>query len=335
MNVVLIAQQAYSQAQVRDLKNFYSDFFDQQIHDTDAKTLGNETIRAFDRMYNELSGFQTQVDKYPFLESLRTVLAQLKDIKSENYTWCLQELPSVAEQLLDAKEQVIDPVRKLLTGAQKEIYDNARSFAAEHRANFDYLDSANTTALQELLRDPECFRGQKMQRLKDVCDKLQAQVGEVIQKQVAQAVESVNERRNRIVDSIQFKSISDALRDQVTKEFNLILEGLKSETVVPVIKDRLSKFEGERYAQLLSMLEETKVESGDAGPAVPQHGVQLQDGGLALDSPLPGSNYVAIKNVNPDFDQPWLANEEDVARYIDALRSAMVVLIRSGRRIHI
>ena len=45
--------------------------------------------------------------------------------------------------------------------------------------------------------------------------------------------------------------------------------------------------------------------------------------------------YVTRTSLSVDFDKPWLADEVDVDRYLDALRKALMKAIKAGKRINI
>ncbi|WP_419594157.1 BREX system P-loop protein BrxC, partial [Thiolapillus sp.] len=88
-NVVLEPQVEFTASQVRNLREFFEDFFDAPPKSTEAKALGKETAEAFAALVNSLERLLTQADDYPFLNVLRPELDNFKEIAGKPYTWFL------------------------------------------------------------------------------------------------------------------------------------------------------------------------------------------------------------------------------------------------------
>ena len=88
-NVVLDPQVDFTASQVRALKEFYEDFFDEPPRDSEAKALGKETGTAVQELLHQLTPLAAQVSQYPFLNALTPVIEKLKEIGDKPYTWYL------------------------------------------------------------------------------------------------------------------------------------------------------------------------------------------------------------------------------------------------------
>ena len=64
------------------------------------------------------------------------------------------------------KEGVIDPIRRFMNGPQKNIYDNAQTFVLSQEPNFAYIEGDEAAQVNAGLRDPDCFKGDRMQQMK-------------------------------------------------------------------------------------------------------------------------------------------------------------------------
>ena len=51
------------------------------------------------------------------------------------------------------------PVRRFMGGAQRAIYDEARTYLAETADNFVYGGNDRANAIRVVLNDPKCFKG--------------------------------------------------------------------------------------------------------------------------------------------------------------------------------
>ncbi len=128
-NLLLEPQVEFTPAQVRQLKNFYEDFFDRPPAASEAKALGKETSEAFKQQRENLTVLAAQAAQYPFLNALTPVIEQLRAIGGKPYTWYLTELKGQADELLNVKEEAIAPIQRFMNGAQRTIYDEASSLS--------------------------------------------------------------------------------------------------------------------------------------------------------------------------------------------------------------
>jgi hypothetical protein len=208
-NVVVELQVEFTASQVRGLKAFYEDFFDAPPPAGEAKALGKATGTAFQEMKTDLKTLAGQSDRYPFLKALDPVLETLANHAGKPYTWYLTELLREEDSLLDLKENIVDPIRKFMNGAQKEIFDTARKFARAQETNFPYIHKVEigkgeikepetgAPAPEDLVRaltDPECFRGGGMQRVKTLVDSLEGKITAKIDAEITRAREKVKSR---------------------------------------------------------------------------------------------------------------------------------------------
>lgn len=107
----------FTASQVRRLKEFFSDFFDRPASSNEARALARETIEAIKNLALELAELVGQKANYPFA-GLSGVLATLKEMATKDPNW-FTHLSRAEELLLDTREQVIDPLRRFMSGPQR------------------------------------------------------------------------------------------------------------------------------------------------------------------------------------------------------------------------
>src|SRR5690606_26079999 len=117
--IILEPQSDFSASQVRQLKEFYADFFDSPPKANEAKPLGQETAEAFGRLVDELEGLSNQKGTYSFLSALEPLTAKIRMYPGKHYSFFLTDFGQHADDLLDSKEQVLDPIRRFLGGPQR------------------------------------------------------------------------------------------------------------------------------------------------------------------------------------------------------------------------
>ena len=347
-NVVLEPQVEFTASQVRALKEFFEDFFDSPPNANEAKALGKETDIAFHGLIQQLTPLVAQAVQYPFLKALTPVLEKLKELIGKPYTWYLTELICQEGALLDMKENIVDPIRRFMSGPQKSIYDNARAFIQEQEHNFSYLvpsrsskaeseeavtDGAPTpTTLKIAMSDPACFKGNHMQQVKGMVDALEGKVQAQVQAEVRKASTSVESLKSRLCGMDEFAALSSEQQSMIIQPFQDLATRIKRQTLIPVIRDSLRQFEDNNYQQLLSRMVSlanlvSKVDTTEeaAGYKSTEETPRV--------TKEPEINYVQCRAVKVPFDKAWLIDEKDVDRYLEAMREAVLKEISKGNRI--
>lgn len=304
-NVVLEPQIDFTTSQIRNLKNFYSEFFDSPPGAAEPKTLGIEVSTALKKMRDELNTLVSQTPRYPFLNALTPVSGKIKKLCNRPYAWYLTELPRQEDDLLDMKESTIDPIRKFINGQQKEIFDTATDFVRTHEPNFSYIKGDESEQIKDILADPKCFKGNRMKNVKNLMDSLQEKVDAQIAAELASAGDAVSVLAERLSGMPEFAKLEQDRKEKITQSFSDFDRSVERQNLIAVIRDSLCNFETLEYPKLLGAVSVQK------------------------------SALINLKSVSVSFEKAWLADEADVDKYIDSLREALLKEIRSGKRIQI
>lgn len=352
-NVVLEPQVEFTASQVRALKEFYEDFFDAPPRGNEAKVLGKETGTALRELLQDLSPLASQSAQYPFLNALTPVIDTLKEIIGKPYTWYLTELMSQEDDLLDMKEEVIDPVRKFMGGPQKEIFDNARKFVQDQEPNFIYIkppekdsseirepspDEILPEALFRTLNDPQCFKGNRMQQVKTQVEALQDKIADQVKSEKTTARQKVASLKDRLKGMTEFDALNKDQQDQIIQPFTAFSTTIERQTLIAVIRDTLRRFEEEDYRHQLSKMTEWAQPPSpppDPGPVPDTGGKKPPIDPTPPRKIEPKPEYVSCHSIPVSFEKAWLADELDVDRYLSAMRKVLLEEIQKGKRIQL
>lgn len=328
-NVILEPQTEFTQSQVRQLKEFYGDFFHQPAQADEAKALANETIQALKDLLNDLAPIAAQSAQYPFLQALGPVMAELKQVSAKPYTWYLTDLQSAADQLLEVRERVIDPIQRFMDGSQRSIFDRAQAFITSNEPNFSDLDGTDTIELLAMLNDPEAFRGNHMQQLGVLLESVQAQVIDRLAAEKGRVRDATNALRDRLCAMNEFDELSAEQKNRLMEPFNEFVGSLEDQGLIAVIRDRFNRFDAVEYPRLLNRIGEWSVRHPEPDAAVSE-GAEPK---APESRPEPVVVHVKSTEISARFDKAWLAEERDVHEYIDWLREELLQEVNSGKRI--
>lgn len=341
-NLVLDLQLDFTPAQIKTLREFYRDFFEQPVDSTEAKTLGAETSEAFDRLSVDIKGWRRELGHYPFLEALNQVDAPLNEALKKSYSWYITDLPKHADTLFDLKDKIIDPIRKFITGPQRAIYDDAREFLAENDANLAYGLSEVSDIVRTVLADKDCYKGSAVQQIKGKVDDLKIALDGLLRQERDMAKADLADMRGKIEGQETYSLASEAVKARIERAFTDAGRDLDQSRLVAVIRERASNFRNVTYNGLLGLLE-TEV----AAPPTPVH--QSMPGetnnspigepqAKPVDSPKISSaplKIISVSSVRVKFEKAVLSDEADVDAYLRNLKQKLVAEISAGKKISV
>lgn len=334
-NIVVESQIEFSQAQIRRVKEFYSEFFDDQPAASDARSLGKQTGASFSELLEELQGLLKQKESYPFLVVLQPILDAVKAASGKSYTWYMQDLTSHTEKLLDAKEDVLDPIRKFMNGPQRGIYDDAVSYLSKQSANFSYVGSEDAAQVREVLEDQACFKGVSIQQVKTRLDKLRADLNSAVSAEISTAAEELGKLRKMLEGLPEFISIDETDRSSIIQIFDAAISEIRNAGLIAVVRERVNTFRSSTYPSLLSKLTNLVEEPEDTPPSQIQPRASSGTSTEPMQKAVPRARreFVDRSSLKVPFNKPYLTDPRDVEDYIDAMRETLLTEIKSGKRI--
>lgn len=331
-NVILEPQVEFTASQIRALKEFYEDFFDGPPAATEAKLLGQEAGVAFQDLLHKLTPLTAQASQYPFLNALVPVVERLKELTGKPYTWYLTDLARQDDALLDMKEGIVGPIQKFMSGPQKAIFDEARTYIQSQEANFSYIEGEEAELLTANLKDPECFKGNKTQQMKSHLDQLKENISEKVKQTRSRAIETLNAMQARMQAMDEYQGLSDTNQAELNKTYQELLDHVEQQLLIAVINDRLRYFEDQGYQKLLAKMVE--MARPVFVPTTPDDNTDPKPDGPP-EVKEPKIEYVSYRQLRVAYDKAWLADVADVERYLESMRETLLDEISKGKRIQI
>jgi hypothetical protein len=152
-----------------------------------------------------------------------------------------------------------------------------------------------------------------MAQLKHATDKLSAQIDAMVAANRTDVVTAIGGRKAELVASAYYAKATTAAQESVLRKIDQTIWRVGTENQIALIRELGASFEESIYPGLLDQL------------------VASQEGGDA-DTPPP-KQTVSVKTVSAAGVTGVLETEEDVDRYLAALRNALIQTLNDGKRI--
>ena len=318
-NVTLEPQANYSAAQVKKVKDFFSNYFGEPADSGDAKALGKQLHERLQAFFDNIKAYDTNRHGYGFWGELAEPLGRLQKVAAKPTEYFFVDCQqSELSQLCDDKEDYFDPVVEFMTKSGHTIMDDALRLLREQQANIGYIKAdGELSEINDIVRDPRCFRGQRMPRLKELTAQLSGRLAAVVADEQKQAAAKIDEMRRHFTSLPDFSAVTQEDRQRLTAEFDRIAASLKQQNLIAVIREQLHTFEdttGKRLAEELYTLAHR--------PATVE--------------------AVSMPEWSVKFDKPWLEDDADIDAYfarideeLRQLKEKLRAEVKNGKRIRL
>jgi hypothetical protein len=304
---IVAPQKKFDEQKVSNFRKFCTDFFDEGSAPKDPLELARHGADKLKGKLDELKAIISG-SKYPFVEQLSGAIGLLEQAVSKSDDWYLNDF-SLGDELLEAKENLIDPIQSFLNGPQRSIYDEASTLLTSNSSNLSYLPSDSDETVKNALADPNAFRGNKMVQLKHASDDLRSQIDDIVARNRASVTATIEGRKAELFGGDFFMKATPVARQGVAQRVDNTLARVASESQVALILQIGSNFESSDFPALLDMLAASQ-QGGD-----------------------PPKQTVSVKTIFVTGVSGVLESEEDVDKYLAALRNVLVQTLNDGKRI--
>ena len=314
-HAVVAPQKTFDERKVATFRAFCTDFFDEATAPKDSLELARH---GSDKLRGKLDELKARVtgSKYPFVSQLDASISLLEQVVGKPDEWYLSEF-ALGDELLDAKESVIDPIQAFLGGGQRAIFDDAAELLRSNVSNLGYLAADSGVEVTALLDDPQAFRGNRMTQLQQATDALRARIDEVLAANRAVAITAIESRRAALLGSTIYHDATDDAQQRVVTTVDQLITRISDEQQVALVRELGNGFEEKVYPSLLDQL---------AAAARPGEGTDDP-------APAPAKQTVSVRTITATGVYGVLETPEDVDRYVAALRASLIEALNGGKRI--
>jgi hypothetical protein len=305
---------------IKELATVYGEFFDESCPAKEAK----DVALAFKDKLKDVQVWLNQVlmskESYPFLSVLQQPNELIEKLSKKEYTYYLTNVRDFEDDLLDSKEQFIDPVKRFWNGEQKKIYDTIRTFLSGNQSNLDYVTGEELDVLKSIIEHPKPYSGDIIKDAKTAKDSLTKKVLSQIEEERAFTANAIENAISRIQSHDDYKSLELSNQQALLKPFQDEQKKLKDQRFIANMRDIRTIAMGQMLEKQLNEMVRL------ASPVVPETETGAKE---------PVVHYRKLSNVKVSFQKNELQTLDDVEKYVEALKSALSKLIEDNKRISI
>ena len=333
--LILSPQADFTESDLRGLKNFFGEFFDEPSPTGSPRDIGQATAEKFTEYLGTLNALEKNSTDYPFSPEFSSGIDEIKAISGKPYAWYLTELTTRHEALLDLKERVLKPIQTFLNGSQKEIYRSARRFELQHNPNFHLIESEEPLQLRERLENPFCYRGSNLREMKGLVSSLKAKVDDQLATEKSEAIKTLNALKGKLETLDEYNALPSDKQAEVLAPFGRLADDITKQTLIAIVRDSIHAFEKTAYMKLLTDVTRMAEACQQPEPDEGQVGAEKEQKIQTTPPKAPRVEVISSSSIKIDFQKALLTDEKDLDHYLEALRHGMLEEIKKGKRIQI
>ncbi|MBC6992229.1 BREX system P-loop protein BrxC [Hymenobacter sp. BT491] len=313
---------------VRDLKEVYSELFDQTCAASEAK----EVATAFRSKLSEelvfVKELVAQRTHFPFLASLEPLRDTLDKLSRKELNYLLLSRKEFEDELLDAKENLLDPIKRFWSSELKKIYEEIRSFLKGDLSNFEHIDGDEMTKLEAASSHTRPYSGAIIQEAKAAMDSMRTKVLAKLKEEKEKALARIEQHRESLKANSDFQKLTNGQQESLLKQLSVLGEKVADTRYISNIRGHVVS-SNELYVSLLNEIQ-ALLRRNTPQPEPDCYQKSGEDTPPAQESKV---EYVQRTKVEVSFKKSTLETEQDVEDYVSILKQAYIKQIKENKRI--
>ncbi len=316
-NTIIELEEEISNSFIQKLKSFHQDYFNEANLGNEPKDISRLFKQRITNELQDLNTMSTLRSRLEFLNALGEPISRIKLLVEKEHPYFFTSIELFQDNLLDDKEKIIDPIKKFMNGAQKDIFENILYYLESNNANFSYIEKAGIERLMLVKESKTPYLGNLMQEAKQALEQVKSELTIVLQEERGKAIGLIQGAIDKIKSFADFKKLDSKQQSEILLPLQSELIGINNERFIGNIRTRAGYAANEIYQkqlELMSLIANPSARAGDVNEK-------------------PKITYVSKDTVKVTYTKPSLETKEDVEEYIKALKEQYIKLIEENKRI--
>jgi hypothetical protein len=249
---------------------------------------------------------------YPFKNVFQEIIDHLKKIERLTPDNFFEEIPKMEDDLLDMKEDLLDPIMEFMNGDKRKIYDDVINFIKENQNNLRYIDDPQKDILENLSKIDKPYLGNHIPKAKQALKDIRNILQPLIEQTKKEAISKVEAIITELQNHENFEKVPQEERYKIIRPRQNLITSIENTFSIDTIKQLSSPDTlDEELNSGIEMIYEL----------IPQEELSM-----------PKQDRVRISKLMPK-DKLTLKNSDDVNEYIDKLRENLLNEINNGKQV--
>lgn len=313
-NTLIEPQLDFDKRDVKLLKQVYQDLFNESNPHNEPKDIALLFKQKLTDLNRELDAFLHQSKAFPFLSNLQALRSTVDKLMKLDYSTLIRQIKDFEHELIEEKDNFLDPIKQFWNGEQKKIYDRLLNFWNGDQANFRFIEQSLLAQLNEIRESQEPYKGTMMREAKQRMEELEKLILDKIKLEKSLTEQAIAERMEELQGQKGFDSLDQHQQASLIAPFRAAQAGLKDEKYISNIQLERQNL-GELFTEQLNRLSFL---------------LSAKEG-----SKEPKELFISIREANKHvrYRQSQLTSEADVEDYVEAIRIALLEQIKQNRKI--
>lgn len=312
-NTLITPQATFDASKIKQLKEVYKDAFDEICTEREAKDVALAFREKLKEMKVEVEKLLVQQSAYPFLANLHKLSNVINRLIQQEYSYYINHAHEFEDELLDEKEDVLNPIQSFMNGEQKKIYDDIQYLLERDTGNLNYVEAEKVGALRNVMADEKPYLGSKIRNAKANMDEVKASILHLIQEERKITQGQVEYFTHSIQEREDFQGLDKSDQKEVLKPINQVAARLKEEKMIANIRElRTGLADGEIEA--LNLIQAIVAKQNSSNDLVVE----------------PRVKYMRTQNIVVQYPKKELTSEEDVLEYLKAVKEEYLKKIKEN-----
>ncbi|KAA0021560.1 BREX system P-loop protein BrxC [Antrihabitans cavernicola] len=320
-------------AKVRKLQRFLGSYRDVSDTASTAEDLVRRVRNALTEDLAQVTGWASM--DYPFGAEVERAITTIRAAaEGHDDDWYLADFLITSDELLELKEDVLDPLRAFLSGPQQKIFDDARAFLDRRGAELDNTHAADADALRRGLDSPTFFRGSGIPQIKQAHLQLRGRLETAVAAERIALRRRVEQRLDELVGGEIFTDAVATAQQQARSRFQSLLSEIDAKSSLGQVALARSNFDVQ-FESIVEILISSRAEPTPEPEPPPGEDTRERPAKSVSQSAVTTAKKTTVRldTVIVEGVPMMLATREQVETYVTALRTSLLTAIEDGKTI--
>ncbi|NEG54811.1 BREX system P-loop protein BrxC [Bifidobacterium platyrrhinorum] len=362
-SVLVEIPKRHDAAKLRELREFAADYLGMAGDrlPSDAEDMARAIKEGLLAEAHAIETLRAANGRFGFVASLDGPLKRIRDVAAKSEEWILESFPSDdeddgTERLLDDKEDVVDPIRKVLNGKQRDVLSDGLDWIASNDPNFTLAPTElqqERDAVRAIADDPKLFQDNKVNVFRTRLTALQEHLAGFADKERGRAADVVARVRETLTGSDSYRAAREGVRREAMRSLDEATAKIRDAKYVADIRQTADHVRDDLSLKLFNRLDAAKEKPEPVAVApsagAPKHASASQaESEVSAGSAEPGASSSSADEgsrrpdsepsdrfirVTPPRSKSMLCTEADVDEFLDTYRRKLIASIKEGKRI--